>query len=126
LNDPTSASWAVAYVRLALRDKPNDASAYPLGSLQDEELLALLAGAAVIDTSVTPNVTYYPAHRVAASILTSNPEFVQRWSAAGVSEEYRDVKAVARDIISAGKWIETTILSESGGRISFDQVRLVT
>ena len=113
-------------MRLALRDKPNDADAYPLGSLQDEEISAALAGDAVVDTGVTPNVTYYPAHRTAAGLLRANPEFVTRWSAAGVSEAYRDPTAVARDIISAGKWIENTILDEAGGRISFSQVRLVT
>jgi len=44
LNDPTDADWALAYVRFALRDKPNDANAFPSDSLEDEEINAALTG----------------------------------------------------------------------------------
>jgi hypothetical protein len=126
LNDPTDSGWALAYVRFALRDKPNDESAYPINSLQDEEITAILAGDALVNDSVTPNVTYYPAHRTAAKILAGNPEYLVRWSTGGVSEELRDPKVVARDIIQAGRWIDALITSESDGVISFNQIRLVT
>jgi hypothetical protein len=53
LNDPTAATWALAYVRFALRDKPNDADAWPALSLQDEELNAQIAGMALVEDSVT-------------------------------------------------------------------------
>ena len=126
LNDVTDADWALAYVRFALRDKPNASGAYPVGSLDDDELTAAITANAVVDTGVTPNVTYYPAHRIAASLLAGNPEFIQRWSAAGVSEELRSASEIAREIISSGSWIDATIRSGSSGRVAFGQLRLVT
>lgn len=124
LNDPTSLAWAVAYVRFALRDKPNESSAYPLGSLQDEEIEAALAGGALADEIDGSTETYYPAHRVAARLLASNPEFVQRWSAAGVSQEFRAAKDVARDIVTAGAWIDASISDLTDGRVAPGQLRL--
>ena len=124
LNDPTSADWALAYVRFALRDKPNDASAYPVGSLTDEEIAAVLASQALEDENDGSTEVYYAAHRVAARLLASNPEFVQRWSAAGVSQEFRAAKDVARDIITAGSWIDVTISTLTDGRLAPGQLRL--
>lgn len=124
LNDPTSLDWALAYVRFALRDKPNESSAYPLGSLQDEEIEAALAAAALSDTVDSSTEVYYPAHRIAANLLASNPEFVQRWSAAGVSQEFRSSKDIARDIITAGKWIDASIADSTDGRLAPGQLRL--
>ena len=121
-NDATDADWALAYVRFALRDKPNEANAYPALSLFDEEIAAALAAAAV--TYETD--TYYPAHRVAAKLLRANPEFTTRWSAAGVSEEYRDAADVARAIIEQGAWIDAAITNATGGRVSFGQLRFRT
>lgn len=126
LNDVDSGDWALAYVRFALRDKPNDESAYPAGSLEDEEINAALSGAAIIDTGQTPSVTYYRPHRVAADLLLSNPTWVVRWSAAGVSEETRDPDVVAKAIVKAGAWIDTAIADDSDGRVSAGQLRLVT
>ena len=126
LNDTTDADWALTYVRFALRDKPNEASAWPIGSLQDEEILAAINANAVADTSVTPNVTYYPAHRVAAKLLSGNPEFIQRWSAAGVSEELRSASEIARELVSSGSWIDAAISTASGGSVALGQIRLVT
>lgn len=124
LNDPTDATWALAYVRFALRDKPNEASAYPIGSLSDEELNALIDGMSLEDEYDGSAEVYYPAHRIAARILASNPEFVQRWSAAGVSQEYRAAKDVARDIVSAGAWIDASISDLTDGRLAPGQLRL--
>jgi hypothetical protein len=124
LNDPTDADWALAYVRFALRDKPNEATAYPLGSLTDEELEPLIAGMALSDEVDGSTETYYPAHRIAARILASNPEFVQRWSAAGVSQEYRAARDVARDIVTAGAWVDASISDLTDGRLAPGQLRL--
>jgi hypothetical protein len=124
LNDPTSADWALAYVRFVLRDKPNDADAYPIGSLLDAEINAALEGQALEDDDDGSATTYYPAHRVAARLLSANPEFVQRWSAAGVSQEFRNAKDLARDIITAGSWVDVTISTLTDGRLAPGQLRL--
>ena len=120
LNDPTSATWALAYVRFALRDKPNDANAYPALSLQDEELNPQIAGMALEEDSVT----YYPAHRIAAKLLLSNPEWVQRYSAGGYSEELREASEIAKGIISGGSWIDASINDATDGAIALGQIRL--
>jgi hypothetical protein len=117
--DVTSTDWALAYVRFALRDKPNAAGAYPIPSLADEEILAEIAAAGVVDGSDT----YYPAHRVAARLLRANPEFVQRFSAAGYSEESRDAGDLARGIIEQGAWVDAAIADATDGRVSFGQIR---
>lgn len=126
LNDATDADWALAYVRFALRDKPNEATAYPIDSLSDEEVNAALTAQALVDESVTPNVTYYAAHRVAAALVTGNPTWISRWSSAGVSEAFRDAEATAKAIIRAGRWIDQAIALESDGRLTAGQLRLVT
>ena len=119
-NDTTDADWALAYVRFALRDKPNDANAYPALSLQDEEI-----GAALTANAITyDSVPYYAAHRTAAKLLLGNPEWVQRYSAGGYSEELRSADSIARDIISAGSWIDAQIATETDGAVTLGQIRL--
>lgn len=125
LNDPTDATWALAYVRFALRDKPNEATAYPIDSLSDEEINAALSAQALVDEGVTP-VTYYPAHRVAAALVEGNPTWVERWSSAGVSEAFRDAAETAKAIIKAGRWIDQAIAVDTDGRLTAGQLRLVT
>ena len=120
LNDPTDADWALAYVRFALRDKPNDASAWPTLSLQDEEIEAQIEGMALTHDSVT----YYPAHRIAAKLLLSNPEWVQRYSAGGYSEEVREASVIAKGIINGGSWIDASINTSTDGAIALGQIRL--
>jgi len=117
LNDPTDADWALAYVRFALRDKPNDASAYPSDSLEDEEINAALTGNKLVDDGVTPNVTYYQPHRVAADLLEGNPWWVTRFNAAGYSEELRDVSSIAKGLRRAGRWIDESITDSTDGRL---------
>lgn len=124
-NDPTDAGWALAYVRFALRDKPNEATAYPIDSLQDEEINAALEAQKLTDTD-DDETTYYPAHRVAAALLSGNPTWVNRWSSGGVSEEVRDAKTAAKAIIEAGRWIDAAIDEGSSGRLTVGQLRLVT
>lgn len=126
LNDPTSAAWALAYVRFALRDKPNEAAAYPIDSLSDEEINAAFAAQALVDDGVTPSVSYYPAHRVAAGLIEGNPTWVQRWSSAGVSEALRDAGETAKAIVKAGRWIDRAIGRASDGRLTAGQLRLIT
>lgn len=117
LNDPTDSDWALAYARFALRDKPNDASAYPAGSLTDEELSAMLEAGVLTDTTVTPNVDYYAPHAVAAELIEGNPEFIQRFSVSGYSEEVRKADAIARGIRRAGRWIDASIRESSDGAV---------
>lgn len=119
-NDPTDATWALAYVRFALRDKPNDADAWPTLSLQNEEINAALTANKVTNDAVD----YYPAHRIAARLLLSNPEWVQRYSAGGYSEEVRDASQIAREIVSAGAWIDAAISTATDGAITLGQIRL--
>lgn len=119
LNDTTDADWALAYVRFALRDTPNDASAYPEGSLQDEEINAALEAGKITDTVVSggDGTAYYFPHDVAADLLRGNPYWLERWSAAGYSEERRKVSAVARGILKQGRWINASIITATDGRV---------
>ena len=119
-SDTTDADWALAYVRFALRDKPNDANAYPALSLLDAEILAALEA----NATEYESDTYYAAHRTAAKLLLGNPEWVQRYSAGGYSEEVRPASQIARDIVSAGAWIDAAISSATGGAVSVGQLRL--
>ena len=120
LNLTTSATWALAYVRFALRDKPNASNAYPALSLSDEELNAQIDAMSLEDDSVT----YYPAHRIAAKLLLSNPEWVQRYSAGGYSEELREASEIAKGIISGGSWIDAAINDATDGELTLGQIRL--
>ena len=120
LNTVTSATWALAYVRFALRDKPNAGSAYPALSLSDEELNAQIAAMSLTSDAVV----YYPAHRIAAKLLLANPEWVQRYSAGGYSEESRGAAEIARGIISGGSWIDAAINDATDGDLTLGQIRL--
>jgi hypothetical protein len=120
LNDVTDATWALAYVRFALRDKPNAGSAYPALSLSDEELAAMVDAMSLTHESVV----YYPAHRIAAKLLLANPEWVQRYSAGGYSEEVRDAAEIAKGIISGGSWIDAAINTATDGDLTLGQIRL--
>lgn len=121
LNLTTSAPWALAYVRFALRDKPNAGNAYPALTLSDEELNAQIAAMGITHETIT----YYPAHRIAARLLLANPEWVQRYSAGGYSEEARDASVIARGIIQGGAWIDAAINAATDGAVSLGQIRLV-
>ena len=83
LNDPTSADWALAYARFALRDKPNDANTYPFSSLEDEELNALLEATKITDTTDNggDGTAYYVPHLMAADLIEGDPELRVRLGA---------------------------------------------
>ena len=119
LNDPTSANWALAYVRFALRDKPNDADAYPANSLEDEEINAILEAEKVTDSTDMggDGTSYYEPHKTAARILSANPEVVTRFSAGGYSEETRPVAALVHAIRRQGRWIDDSIIDSTDGRL---------
>lgn len=121
LNDPTSAAWALAYVRFALRDKPNSDSAWPAGSLTDEEINALLEATKIQDSTTYggDDAYYYVPHQVAADLLVSNPEWVTRWSMGGVSEDRPTPERIARGVLQAGRWINTSIKSSTNSRIGY-------
>ena len=119
LNDPSDATWALAYVRFALRDKPNDASAYPAGSLDDDELNAVLTARKLTDLMANggDGTDYYVPHQVAAEIIEANPEFVERFSVSGYSEQVRSADSIARGIRRAGRWIDASIRASTSKRI---------
>lgn len=119
LNTPSSSDWALAYVRFALRDKPNDASTYPAGSLEDEEINAALDARKLTDTVASggDGTSYYPAHLVAAELLEANPEFVERFSVSGYSEQTRTADSIARGIRRAGAWIDASIRTSTSKRV---------
>lgn len=128
LNDPSDADWALAYVRFALRDKPNDASTFPSDSLDDEEINAALEAAKITDTVANggDGTVYYEAHKVAARLLQGNPEWVSRFSAGGYSEERRSATEVAWSVKRAGKWIDASIIDSTDGRIGGSSLVLRT
>lgn len=128
LNDPSDADWALAYARFALRDKPNEANAYPAGSLQDEELNALLEADKVTDTTDGggDGTAYYRPHLVAASLIESTPEWVERFSAGGYSESVRSALEVASGVRKAGRWIDDSINDSTSGRVGARSLRLRT
>lgn len=119
LNDPTSADWALAYVRFALRDKPNENSAYPSGSLDDAEINAALEAEKIQDSAADggDNAYYYLPHRVAARLIMGNPAWVTRWSVGGYSEQRPSIDAAARGIRAQGRWIDRSIATLTGKRI---------
>jgi len=126
LNDATDADWALAYVRFALRDKPNENSAYPTGSLDDAEISAALEADKVQDTTANggDGTYYYRPHRVAARLLTGNPNWVSRWSVGGYSEQGPSMDAAARGIRSQGRWIDDSIATLTSKRIGGSSLHL--
>lgn len=119
LNDPSDADFALAYVRFALRDKPNDASTYPAASLDDEEINAALEAGKITDAIADggDGTSYYRPHLTAAELLQGNPEFVERFSAGGYSEQARSAGAIARGIRRQGRWIDASIRESTDKRI---------
>lgn len=119
LNDPSDADWALSYARFALRDKPNDASTYPAGSLEDEEVNAALTANKLTDSTASggDGTVYYRPHLVAAELLEANPEFVERFSVSGYSEQIRTADSIARGIRRAGRWIDDSIRTSTDKRV---------
>ena len=117
--DPDGPAWALAWVRFLLRDKPNEASAFPPGSLDDDELTANLNADRVQDTTAGggDDTYYYRPHVTAARLIVSNPMWLSRWAAAGVSEEYRSAEDVARAIRTNNAWIDDLIDTTTSGRV---------
>lgn len=119
LNDPTSADWALAYVRFALRDKPNDADAYPANSLDDAEINAALEAGKITDATDAggDGTVYYPAHKVAARIVHGDPERLRYYNLANVGAGQRSADEVANAIRKSGRWIDDAIIAATDGRI---------
>ena len=122
-NDTTSADWALAMTRLILRDIPNDNDAYPNGSLQDQEISTHLEATKVQDAGGDNTVYYFP-HHVAALLVSANPEWRSRWSAAGYSETLRSASDVARNIRASYAWINSLIMNTTNGRVGGRSLRL--
>jgi hypothetical protein len=116
---PTTIRWAVAWVRFFLRDKPNEALAFPPGSLDDAELSANLTADALVDAVADggDDSVYYRPHVTAARLISSNPTWINRWSGGATSEEYRDALEVATSIRKGNSWIDTAINAATGGRV---------
>ena len=119
--------WALAYARFLLEDKPDAASNYPAGSLQDEEINVFLEGTRVQDkTSGGGDDTYfYFPHRAAARIIRSRPSYADTYSFSGYRQSNRDASTIANAIISANRWIDEKIRSTTNDRIGSLSVEVV-
>jgi len=120
--DPTDldgAAWALAWVRFLLRDKPNEGSTFPPGSLDDDELTANLNADRIQDTTAGggDDTYYFRPHLTASRLIVSNPTWISRWSSGGVSEEMRDASEVATAIRKANTWIDDAIGTATTGRV---------
>lgn len=117
--DLDGAAWALAWVRFFLRDKPNEATTYPPGSLEDAELEANLNADRLQDTIASggDDTYYFRPHITAARLIVINPAWIRRWAAAGVSEEYRDAEELARAIRTQNTWIDDAIGTATTGRV---------
>ena len=117
--DLDGSDWALARVRYFLRDKPNEGTAFPPGSLDDDELLAELDADRVQDTTAGggDGTYYFRPHVTAARVIISNPTWLSRWTAGSVSEVYRDAEGVARAIRTQNQWIDDLIDTTTSGRV---------
>ncbi|MCK9513758.1 MAG: hypothetical protein M0R28_21385 [Pigmentiphaga sp.] len=111
--DVASLAWARAWVRMTLRDTPNEAGAYPPNSLLDEEIDGALALNSVMDAS-DPPVALYAPHVVAAQLVEGDPRRVLSFSVGGLSEALPDAKTVAAAIRKSGVGIEALITAAGG------------
>ena len=118
--DPSSKAWAVAYVRHALRDIPNDADTYPEGSLTDVEIEALIEFDTSTDTVAGggDGTVYYRPHITAARILKSDPTRVRYFQAAGTGYGPVDPVHTASRIERAGRVIDLDIADTTSGRVA--------
>lgn len=119
LKDPSDLNWALAYTRLLIRDKPNEAGVWPEDSLEDEEIRVALAMKQAQDKVANggDDTIYYFPHRVAAQLITDNPRWIIRFAVAGYSETYQDPSAVAQSILRNGRDIVDLIQDSTEGRI---------
>lgn len=109
----TSLAWARTWVRATLRDTPNEAGAYPPGSLLDEEIEGALALAAIPGDGDPPAKLFAP-HVVAAQLVESDPRRVLSFAVGGLSETLPDAKTVAAAIRKNGAGIEDLIEGAGG------------
>lgn len=112
--DPTKLVWAVAWVRAALRDTPNDAGVFPAGGFHDEELQAALD----LDSVVDGEDRYYRPHVTAAGLVSGDPTRVLAFSGGSYSERYEDGAALRRAILKRGAAIDDLIAEATDGRFS--------
>lgn len=112
--DPASLTWAVAWVRAALRDTPNDAGAFPVGGFHDEELQAALELDAVVDGEDT----YFRPHVTAAGLVSGDPTRVLAFTGGSYSERYEDGEALRKAILKRGTAIDSLIADATDGRFS--------
>lgn len=117
--DTTSTDWALAFVRFVLRDTPNDASTFPEYSMTDAEISAALEVDAITDKVSLggDGSVYYPAHRTAARLLRTNPQYAERISVAGYTETRTPASQLATRIVRANSWVDEEIVLETNARI---------
>lgn len=111
--DPTAAAWALAWVRAALRDTPNDADVFPAGGFHDEELLAALELDAVADGAAS----YFRPHVTAAGLVAGDPTRVLSFSGGSYSERYEEGDALRKAILKRGEPIDKLIEDATDGRV---------
>jgi len=142
LQDPTNQGWALAWVRRFAGDIPNQALAWPLDSLEDDDWMGWLLATAYnpsktfppapgglpgyfswplypgLGWPIYPNITYYRPHTAAAAAVQANPYWLERESILGTQSQYRSAEAIAGGIARQGAFIDTLIRNaeRAGGR----------
>ncbi len=111
--DVASLAWARAWVRMTLRDAPNEAGAYPPNSLLDEEIDGALTLNCVTGDGDPPPVLYAP-HVAAAQLVEGDPRRVLSFAVGGLSEALPDAKQIAAAIRKNGAGIEALIIAAGG------------
>lgn len=124
LNSPSSAAWALAWVRFALRDVPNATGAYPEGSLEDGELTAALLADAVTDLATLggDGTVYYRPHRTAARLLKTDPSLRARVTGSGITQDGPRRGDIGTKILRANGWIDAAIRTASSKRVGNNQL----
>lgn len=114
--NPSSSAWALAWLRAALRDTPNDVDAFPTGGWHDEELQSALSLDAVTDPE--DDAVYYRPHVTAAGLIAGDPTRVLSFTAGGYGETYETGDALSKAILKRGKAIDDLISDTTDGRLA--------
>jgi hypothetical protein len=110
---PSSMAWALAYVRMVLKDKPNAQGLFPPNGFEDEEIKAQLE----LDSRVISTTTFYPAHLTAANLLSGDPERVLSFALGGLSETRPNPLDLAASIRGRGSMIDRLITAAAAATV---------
>lgn len=109
---PTWKKWALAWLRLFLRD--TDASTE---LFSDDELNAVLTATSQdlpVGAAAADQTTYYRPHQAAADLIRNDPDRKMQERLLSWSATYRSPDEIARGIIAAGAFIDAAIYDAEG------------